>query len=70
MTTFEKLNEINRLCKNSLQVGCYSGGWSINSFKDDTHLSIDIKYPYFRDKSLTKLVNKAYKYVIDREGEN
>ena len=64
MTTIEKIEKLNKLCKNTLSISHFKE-WEISSFGNGTYLNMNLKYPYLKNKSLRMLVNEAYDYVLD-----
>lgn len=40
MTLLEKINYLNKACKNALTIGCYGLCWKIASYGDDTPLQL------------------------------
>lgn len=64
MTTIQKLEWLNKVNKNSVNVCHFTGGWEIHSYQDNTPLNnVDSPYPYLHNKSLKKLIDETYEYV-------
>lgn len=69
MTTTQKIEALNKACKNSLGIQCYTDehGWEIHSFKDNTPLDMGNHYPYFTGNTLKEVVDKAYDFVFNKQ---
>lgn len=67
MTTLQKIKELNKACKNSLGIQCYSDGWEVTSFRKGSPLEPQryvlgiVTYETFE-----KAIDEAYKFVFKK----
>lgn len=62
----KKIELLNKACKNSLSICCFSDGWEIHSYQDGSPLCQELHYPHIKGKTITEVVDKAYEFVFNK----
>ena len=69
MTTTDKIEALNKICKGTLSFTHFTWGWEISSYGKNTFFKVRNKLykdngGYLKDESFKKLVEKAYSLVF------
>jgi len=67
MNTIQKLEKLNKECKESISIVYHLNGWQIRSYEDDSLLSVNNKYPRITGKTFKECVDEAYKFVFKKD---
>lgn len=68
MNIKQKLDKLNKLNNYGLSITYFDiGGWTINSYEDNTPLNMRNHYPYIHNKDINKALDEALKISLNED---